>query len=318
MLAAVFMTTFLTAFAGTQEFPVKGTEKISINVKDAVLNFQANPNQKLLKVTMNDLAQEDMVIQVVDNGWQISNKDAANKDEFGKINRKNRVIDIQGPSLSLEVHVFEGQITLNRWSKEALLHLQKGKILTKDTTTSLSIHTQSGEVAVTDHQGRLELDTYKANVAIKGLIGDVDMQNFSGDLLVDHGKGSMNLNIGQGSAKVLASSGALQFDLGKGVLTTNQFLGRIEGQTTEGPVNINLGAEGEVSVKSQSGKVTIGNAATSGAWINLNTAEGEIFVPSPLKVSRDGSQKFIKGRLKGEAQKGSIFVRSQDGAIIVK
>ena len=58
--------------------------------------------------------------------------------------------------------------------------------------------------------------------------------------------------------------------------------------------------------------------AGSGASVNLVTQEGELLGPSFLQVTHEGSTKTIRGRLRGEAGKGSLIVRSQDGSIILK
>jgi hypothetical protein len=50
----------------------------------------------------------------------------------------------------------------------------------------------------------------------------------------------------------------------------------------------------------------------------LFTVDGEIFVPKELKVNRLSSEKSVRGRLRGEAQRGSIVVRSQEATILVK
>jgi hypothetical protein len=64
--------------------------------------------------------------------------------------------------------------------------------------------------------------------------------------------------------------------------------------------------------------VTVQAPPNSGASLNLTTQEGEITVPSYLKVNRDGSQKSLRAHLKGDGQKGSIFVRAVEGSIIIR
>ena len=71
-------------------------------------------------------------------------------------------------------------------------------------------------------------------------------------------------------------------------------------------------------MKAKAGKVNITPPAASGASVNLFTVDGEIFVPKELKVNRLSSEKSVRGRLRGEAQRGSIVVRSQEATILVK
>lgn len=306
------------ALSAVSEFPVRGNEKILISVPEAVLNVQTNPSLKTLRVNLVDGAQDDYQVTLNEGVIDVRSKEALSKENFGQFSPKKRIIEIQGPALPLEVHLFDGQVSVQKWNKETLLHVQKGRIVLRDSSGTAKIYSQSGEIQVLSHQGRVEVDTYKGNVIVRELTGDMDLENFSGETTVDKGKGFISINQGQGSAKVLASSGTLQFELVKGILNSQNFSGRVEGQTLEGPVNIQLANDGEVNVKSQSGRVTIQSLASSGAALNLTTVDGDILGPNYLKVSRDGSQKSLRGRLKGDNQKGSIVVRTQDGAIVLK
>lgn len=311
----LFVTT--QAFAAALDFPVQGREKILISVPDAVITFQATAS-KVLRVNLVDAAADDYVAGNDGTNIQIRPKDAVTKENFGQWAPKKRVIEIQGPALPVEIHAFEGQIQLNKWAREALIHVQKGRITSKEGSASLQLHSQNGDILVQDHQGRVEVDAYKSNVVIRSLTGDADIENFSGDTLIEKTKGFLSLNQGQGPTKILASSGTVQFEVTKGVLNIQNFQGRVEGQTQEGPVTVGIAPDSEVSLKSKSGRVTVQAPPDSGASLNLTTQEGEITVPAYLKVNRDGSQKSLRARLKGEAQKGSIFVRSQEGSIIIR
>lgn len=307
-----------TSFGAALEVPVKGVEKILISVPEAVINLQGNPQAKTLRLNLGEAAADDYTVSSDGGVMQILPKEAATKENFGQFTPKKRVIEISGPSIPVDIHAFEGQIQLTKWSREALIHVQKGRIVSREGTASLLLHSQNGEIQVLDHQGRLDVDAYKSAIIVKDLTGDADIENFAGETNVERAKGFLSLNQGQGSTKVTASSGTVQFELTKGVLNIQNFQGRVEGQTQEGPVTVGMAAETEVSLKSQSGRVTVQAAANSGASLNLTTQEGEITVPSYLKVNRDGSQKSLRARLKGESQKGSVMIRSQEGSIIIR
>jgi len=299
------------------EISVRGTDKILISVPEAVMNFQAT-NSKTLRINLADAAAEDYVLTNEGGVYQIRPKDPVAKENFGQWTPKKRLIEVQGPAVPLEIHAFDGQIQLTKWSKEALIHVQKGRVVSKEGSGGILLHSQSGEIQVLDHQGRVEVDAYKANVTIRNLNGDANIENFSGETVIDKAKGFLSFNQGQGVTKILASSGTVQFEVIKGVLNIQNFQGRVEGQTQDGPVTVTMAPEGEVSLKSQSGRVTVQAPKESGAALNLTTQEGDIVVPNYLKVNREGSQKSLRARLKGDAQKGSIFVRSQAGSIIIR
>lgn len=305
------------AWGAVMEIPVKGSEKILISVPEATVSVQAS-GSKSLRVNLAEGAHEDYGVRIIGSQIRIEPKEASQNGFLVKLTPKRRIIEISGPAIPLEVHLFEGQIQLNKWAKEALLHIQKGRITSRDGNGTLVAHSQSGEIQVLDHQGKLEVDAYKSLITVKNLNGDADLENFAGEIQVDKAKGFLALNQGQGNAKITASAGTLQFELSKGILNVQSFQGRVEGQTQEGPVNVSMATGAEVNVRSQAGRVTVHTPANSGAYLNLSSAEGDIYVPQYLKVGRDGSQKVLRGRLRGDTAKGSVVIRSQEGSIIIR
>lgn len=308
------------AQAANFEVPLKGSEKMQVNVPQAVLQITANPNLKSAKVQLNGQAQADYVV-VVENGViEVKRRELLSKEAFAnfKPEAAKYPIEIQAPSMPLEVHMYDGQVSLSKWDKEALVQLQKGKMLFKDGNGTLSVHGQTGDISIINHQGRLDLDAYKVQLNIKELTGDANIGNFAGDSSINGAKGFISISQDQGGTKVTESSGTLNFEIGKSTLSSQAFNGRVEGQTQEGAVNVVMSSETEVNVKSQSGRVTVHSAKGSGASVNLATVEGDISGPNYLKLNRESGQKSMRGRLNGEVQKGSILVRSQEGAIVLR
>lgn len=310
------------------EFSLKAGERLVVSVTEAQINVVASPTTKAVKILFPDGGSAaDFQIEKRDGILELRSRDQLTKSEFGKPNsqlagKKHKEIEILLPSLNppgVELHLLEGTVSLTRFSKEALLQVLKGKILVKDCQgASLHINIQRGEVLIQDSQGKLNLDSYAAATTLKNFNGDVELQNFSGETLIEKNRGFLNLNQVAGNTRIIGSSGGLQFDLGKGIITTQQFAGRIDGQSNEGSVNLTLSPESDVNIKAQSGKVTIQSASNSGSMLNVSTAEGEIYGPSYLKVGRDSSGKSLKGRIKGEQQKSTIIVRGQETVIVIK
>jgi hypothetical protein len=320
LLITSFMLSSVIALAASFEVPVKGTEKMLVNLPQGVLQITANPSLKSVKVQMSSQAAQEYGLYSENNVIELRKKEGISRDSFllGKAEPGKYSIEIQSPSLPLEVHVFDGQVHLLKWSKDALIHLQKGKLTCREGNGTLALHGQSGEINIFDHQGRIDLDVYKAQLNIKNLNGDADIENFAGENNIDKAKGFISLTQDQGSTKMTGSAGTFKFELGKASLNSQNFSGRVEGQTQEGPVNILMSADGEVNVKSQSARVTVQTPKASGAWLSLSTTDGDISGPSYIKVNREAGQKNLRGRLNGDVQKGSIIVRSQEGAIIIR
>jgi hypothetical protein len=239
------------------------------------------------------------------------------KDALSKAPKK-KVLEFVGASIPVEIQLREGQVNSQKWSKELKISLVKGKVTSLGGTASLSIQLQNGEVSVQDQTAKLIADVYKGQLMVRNLQGDLDGSVFSGTMNIEKSKGFLSINTTQSAAKVLQSSGTLQFENIKGSVVTQQFVGRIDGQTSEGAVSLGILPDTDVHVKSNTGRVSVLTVAGSGALLNLLSTDGEISVPGELKVNKSTTEKTVRGRLRGGEQKGNIVVRSQEGNIHVK
>jgi hypothetical protein len=319
LLSAPFLFSS-AAFASTYDFPLKnmkGNARVLVSVPDAQVMITGAPTASSLKITLLDAAQEEMSVQTRQDQIEVVAKEGA-KEKWGpQSGAKKRVIEISGATVPVEVHLFDGSVTLLKWDKDALVQIQKGKLSAKGNGGHLTAHVQKGDISIQDHNGKINVDSYAAKVSIQELNGDLNLENFSGESQIEKVKGYLSLSLGSGLTKVSASQGTLQFENNKGVFTSQAFNGRIEGKTQEGPVTVLMANEGEVNIKSQAGKVVIKAIAGQGTLLSLVSTEGDIYLPSYLKVNRDSSGKSFRGRLRGEGQKGSVVVRSQSGPITV-
>lgn len=231
---------------------------------------------------------------------------------------KSKRIEILGPPVPTEVHLRAGSLTAQKWSKDLKVSLTQGRASSVNGTGSLQLYVQKGEVTVVDHKGRVEADSYSGTMTLKSVQGDVEATLFSGVLQLEKVQGFVTLTSQQATAKVLSSGGTLQFENGKGSLNISGFQGRLEGQNQEGSVSIAMNLDTEADVKSKAGRISIQLPAASGAALNLLATEGEISVPSELKVRKLSNEKSVRGRLRGDAQRASVFVRTQEGSISIK
>jgi hypothetical protein len=113
-----------------------------------------------------------------------------------------------------------------------------------------------------------------------------------------------------------AVKGNLDFKNGNAPLRIDRFEGELRGQSGQGPVIAEIEGEADVRVRSQEGAVNL-KLPESGAWVNLGTNEGQMQVPSFLKVTRLPSEQLRTGRLHG-SNGGSVFVRTTSGEIRIR
>jgi hypothetical protein len=299
----------LLAGAAVVTGTLKENEKLIVILNDANVSVVPSSNRQF------QISYSDEVLTSTKNS---NSTEFRAPEKMTAAKKSPSKVDLIVPAGPLEIHAYDGSIVINRHSGDEIIHLQKGKIILKDTQGQTMLHSQKGEVLTVNHNGKLIIDSYMSAVTVKDLNGDLELQTFAGECTIDKAKGFLNLSIGQGSAKVIASQGSMAFEMGKGSLLSQQFQGRIDGITQDGPVTVALSKDSEVSLKSQSGKVTVQSPPGGGTYVSVVNQEGDIFAPNYLKINRDGGVKILRGRIKGEVQKGSIVVRSQDGPVIIK
>lgn len=269
-----------------------------------------------LRIQMDAVADAEYQVEENDQGIRVSRKaTAANLSDEKKLKAK---IEVTGKSIPIEVHLQEGNITITKNMKDLFLHLQKGRITVKENQAVVVAHAQKGEISIVEHKGKVIVDNLQAQMSLKDIVGDVDLQSYQGDSVLENLKGNIVLHSTNGSVKINKGSGSLQFEAGKGSFSSQGFQGRIEGQTTEGNVQVQLPAGEDLNLKSVSGKLSVMTVPNSGALVNAIAIDGEIYGPTHLKVFKDGSQKTLKGRLKGENSESTISLRTQDGQIVIK
>ncbi|HEX7675785.1 MAG TPA: DUF4097 family beta strand repeat-containing protein [Bdellovibrio sp.] len=311
-------------FAASFAVPVQDGDRLVLKGLEAQVQLVAIPGSNAVKITGAEETggEGQYVVSKKDNIIEVRMNEYDGKKAWMNIVPKAasqmKKIEISGLSLPTEIQLRGGSVVAQKWSKDLKVSLTNGRVSSLGGSGSLQIYVQKGDVNVSDHTGRVNADTYAGNMTLKNIQGDVDASLFTGPLLVEKVHGFSAITSQMGPAKIIQGTGTLQFENGKGGLHVQGFQGRVDGQNQEGNVTVQMAMDSEVDIKSKSGRVQVQAPASSGASVNLFTVEGDIFVPNELRVNKLSSEKNVRGRLRGEGQRGSIFVRSQDGSIIVK
>ncbi len=319
ILSQVFLQ---SAFAASMDVPVVAGDRLILKGLVAQVHFVAQPGNSLRINGLDEgsaegaytLTKKDNVIEIKMNEF------IGKRSWLSALSRPASLkkLEIFGSAVPVDVQLREGSVVVQKWSKDTKVSLSQGRVSVSNGTGDTQIYLQKGDVLVQDHSGKVKVDAYNGTVAIRNVTGDVDASLFAGQLQVEKVNGFLNLTTQQSNSKVNTSTGTLQFENGKGSLSVQSYQGRIEGVSQDGSVSITTAIDSEVDVKTKMAKVTVQTPPGSGASLNLVTEEGDLFVPSELKVVKNKMQKSVRGRLRGDAQRGSVFVRSQEGTISVK
>nr|WP_295900777.1 DUF4097 family beta strand repeat-containing protein [uncultured Bdellovibrio sp.] len=314
---------FHPVMAATYEVPVAEGDRLVLKGLEAQVQVVGQVGNSLKVSGVEESGTEGVfVVTKKDNIIEVKMNEYAGKRSWLNILPKAvsqmKKIEIWGPSIPADIQLRGGSVVAQKWSKDLKVSVTQGRVSSVGGAGSLQVYVQKGDVNIQDHTGKVSADSYSGSMALKNVQGDVDASLFAGSLNIEKVRGFLSLLTQQSNSKVNLSSGTIQFENGKGTMNIQAFQGRMEGQNQEGAVAITMLLDSEVDVKTKSGKVSVQTPPSSGASLNLLTTEGEILVPSEIKVTKLSAEKSVRGRLRGDAQRGSIFVRSQDGTISVK
>ncbi|MGZ3769051.1 MAG: DUF4097 family beta strand repeat-containing protein [Bdellovibrio sp.] len=309
--------------AAPMEIPVTEGDHLVLVGLEAQVKFTAQPGSAFLKVSgIEDSGSEGAFTATKKNNIiEIKMNEYTGKKAWLNILSKNqqmKKIDIAGPALPVEISLRRGSVVTQNWNKDFKVSMTQGRFSSLNGNGSLEVDLQKGDINIQDHTGRVDIDSYHSTVALKNIQGDIDADLFSGQAQFEKIKGFLALTTQQGNSKVNQSNGTLQFENGRGSLVVQGFQGRVEGKNTDGSIHINMTLDSDTDIKSKAGKITVQLPPGSGAHLNLSTSDGEIIVPPELKVNKSTNEKSFRGHMRGDAQKGSVFVRSQEGIISVK
>lgn len=297
------------------EVPLRGGERFQLMANDVQLTWvvTSGPTLKIhgLGATQGVRRGDLLVFNL---------KETSTKEDFAALLKKKGTplkIEIQGPSMPIELSLREGQVSLNKLNHEISVQMIQGAISVAQAKGALQLRLHKGQISVRESVGKTGLELYSGQVILKD-VGDSVVSIFSGSLAIQGLQGTLALSTQSVVSKVAGMSGTLTLDSQKGSLNLTQFQGRLEGQTVEGLVSAQILPESEVQLKSKSGRFNFQIPPNSGAFLNLWTAEGDLIVPKELNVVRLAAEKSARGRLRGESQKITISAKTSEGVVVVK
>jgi hypothetical protein len=244
----------------------------------------------------------------------------ASKQAWSEILISNEIpeyyLKITGPSVPLNINWNVGRINVQNLNSELHIVAQKADIQVNKGEGDLDLTTQEGLIKVKDHKGKVTIDSYLAKVDVSNLDGQLKLENFTGESLVQNINGQMELSSFKGSTRIAGLTGRLDFKNGNSSLYIEKFEGELRGRSGQGAIYADVLGEADVRLESAEGPVNL-KLASSGAWVNLGTAEGALAVPNFLKLTRMPAQQIRTGKLHG-TKSGSVFVRTTTGDIRIK
>lgn len=302
------------------EIPLGEGDRLVIRGVHAQINLVGGAGGSSLKVRGlegegNYSWKKENNLIVIENEWPTGKKEWR---EFAGAPSTRVLLEISGPAVNTEVFLREGGVSAQRWGRSLRVQMKQGKVLSTASSGPLQASLQKGDIQVLDTTGAYDLDVFQGQVFLRQPKAEGKITVHSGQLNVEGGQGRLEMKSHGAAIKLTRFSGQALVEQGKGSLQALTFSGRLEAHSVEGPLTVQGHQEADFVLKSKSGRIQVQLPARSGASLNLSTQEGDLSVPSELRVNRAGLAKSARGRLRGEGSNFSVNAQSQEGGIIVK
>ena len=122
------------------------------------------------------------------------------------------------------------------------------------------------------------------DVRLESASGDVDLAEATGDVALEAASGDLTVGRVGGSLRAKSSSGDLHIgdvthdvnaETASGNIRTGAIDGSARAYTASGDIEIGSLRQGKAEVRSASGDITVGVAAGSAVWMDVNTSSGK-------------------------------------------
>lgn len=222
------------------------------------------------------------------------------------------------PSLPLFVSGNDLDISLEGIRNTAKITIFKGSVKGFKTQGELRIFLNSGDINLDAHNAPLFLNGAQVKVAVKNSNADIKINNYSGPINLEKNTGHTSIFNFQGNVSLKEVTGSSQIELSKGTVSVTQSQGRHDIVTDEVNVDLKATKESDFNIKMKNGKLNYATSGVSGIWLNLNSKEGDLYLPAPLRPQKVKAETFYKGRTSGEKSAARLEVKSVNAAIIVR
>jgi DUF4097 and DUF4098 domain-containing protein YvlB len=140
--------------------------------------------------------------------------------------------------------------------------------------SALAAKSASADVRATGRWASAQVSTASADVFVDEVNGDASLRASSGDVAVNRVGGSVRISSPAGDLRMGDVSGDVKADTASGDIVLRRVGGSLQARTASGNVEVGMVSQGKTRVGTASGDVSIGVAAGTGVWLDLDTASG--------------------------------------------
>lgn len=142
--------------------------------------------------------------------------------------------------------------------------------------SSAHIKTASADITCRGRYGKVEAHSASGDVSVDDVSKDVKIQTASGDIGIGDVGGHLHATSASGDIKAGKVGGAASLKTASGDIEIDAVGGDVQARSASGDFEVSAVSRGEVSVRSVSGKVSVGVVPGTGVWMDLSTLSGHI------------------------------------------
>ena len=141
--------------------------------------------------------------------------------------------------------------------------------------SSVAGKTASADVRARGLFGDVRLDVASGDIELESATGDVSLEAASGDLTVGRVGGSLRAKSSSGDLRLGDVTHDVNAETASGSIRTGAIDGSARAFTASGDIEIGSLRQGKGDIRSASGDITVGVAAGSAVWMDVNTSSGK-------------------------------------------
>ena len=163
--------------------------------------------------------------------------------------------------------------------------------------------------------GTVQTDGASGDTYVERTAGDTELKSASGDIQVDRVAGSLRINSASGDIVVGDVTGDVSSGTASGDMALRSVGGSIQGKSASGDIEVGSLRQGRAIFTTASGDVTVGVAAGTGVWLDLNTASGSTTSDLTMSDSAPQAGQAAVLELRARTASGDIHIHRAVGDV---
>tara|TARA_B100001248_G_scaffold40039_1_gene25574 strand:- start:212 stop:1114 length:903 start_codon:yes stop_codon:yes gene_type:complete len=283
--------------------PVGGISSIEVQAKEATITVQANTAGFYRWASNNN------------SDWEVEEKDG--RLYFTALADDAKNLQIVGPSRNLKIINKKGKVSISKWQAALAVKGLDLDVLAKDIQGDISVYSHRGQIRVEDTVGNLDLHLGKTDTVIERLKGKLDLNQFSGNLRIQDYDGEANVKNQKAKVELKDSQGRFVYSSLRGDFLVNNYSGSLRGNSGSGMNILRPAPNAKVYWRAEQGGLRLGVKKISGAYVDIATKEGALFLVPPLRAKNEGIWRVARAKLQGSPS-ASVRIRTEKADVRVK